>query len=43
VACKPNWNGRLAASVIEKLVEMSANDANQKVRQEARQSLACVT
>ena len=43
VACKPTWNGQLAASVIEKLAEMSTNDANQKVRQEARRSLACIT
>jgi HEAT repeat protein len=43
VACKPTWNGQLAASVIEKLVDMATNDANQRVRQEARRSLACVT
>ena len=43
VACKPTWNGTLAGSVIEKLAEMSTTDANQKVRQEARRSLACVT
>ena len=42
-ACKPTWSGQLAASVIEKLVEMSANDANPTVRQEARRSLACAT
>lgn len=43
VACKPTWNGQLASSVVEKLVEMSTNDASQKVRQEALRSLACVT
>lgn len=39
----PCWNGNLAASVIEKLAEMSTTDANQKVCQEALRSLACVT
>ena len=43
VACKPAWNGQVAASVVEKLAEMSANDPNPKVRQEANRSLACVT
>ena len=43
VACKPTWDGRLAAPVIEKLTEMSTSDANEKVRQEALRSLACVT
>jgi len=43
VACKPTWDGTLAESVIEKLVEMADHDANAKVRQEARRSLACVT
>lgn len=43
VACKPTWNGQVAASVIEKLMEMAANDTNPKVCQEARRSLACVS
>jgi HEAT repeat protein len=43
VACKPTWDGQLAASVIENLAEMAAHDINAKVRQEAVRSLACVT
>jgi HEAT repeat protein len=42
VACKPTWDGQLAASVIDKLTEMAAHDANAKVREEASRSLACV-
>lgn len=42
VACKPAWDGQLAAPVIKKLAEMSVGDANAKVREEARRSLACI-
>ena len=42
-ACKPTWDGQLAASVITKLTAMSLSDPNAKVREEARRSLACVS
>jgi vesicle coat complex subunit len=40
VACKPDWDGTLAAGVISLLTEMSTSDDNDKVRREATSTLA---
>jgi HEAT repeat protein len=41
VACKPDWSGELPTEVFAKLAEMAATDENDKVRAEARRTLAC--
>jgi hypothetical protein len=41
VACKPEWRGGLPHGVTTKLARTAAEDANQKVRGEARMALAC--